>query len=902
MKIRILLLTAILIVVTSKLYSQTNPSPFNLQNGDYSFQGWAFASMQGKYPGNGSTGLDTITGVIEGASAANMVFWRTGTQDPTLAAIAASDYTGTYNLGSGARVNGHDTLGASFINTGTSGNLGMWVLALNTTGRSNINLSYVMRTITPNPRIYKVRLQYRISPDSSWNDYNPLAEYESNTVAGHSENFGPLVLPAECNDKPNVQLRWFYYYISGSGARSQIALDDIFVTSSASGGVAQKFAIASVNNGVYPTAGVPFSILVQAQDNNGDVQNVIANTSFNIAIETGTGTLGGTLNGTINAGTSSVTVSGITYSPAQNGVSLRAFRTAGDNLNPGFSSLFDVLPPASKLAFVTTGSDSSSWRQIVVQALRPNDELDPTFTGEVQLSVANGPGVLLGDVTVNAIGGIATFKQVRFAEGGTYSLNASSGGLAQAISDSFALVAVKADVLPRFMQGLSGTNNLRTPFAYRLTLTGLAPNVTYRAVNQIVVSTTDGLSTNGAGNVIYPSNTGDFSRSSSPGFVNPGTYLEFTSDAQGSYSGWFITEPSGNARFAAGGYVFIRIRLNDGAGSTTPNKWVTTCDSVQVINYGVENNQQSGTGVWGNSNADSKTFVMVYDNVEGNGRPLSGTFVENDGSANTAANGYAPFYSDSVNSVVGAYGLIVPNNLPNGIRRVENRSLTTGNVIIAATDTDGNWTDGPNTVNPTGGSANPIYFSATVAPIPVELVSFSASTNGNIVSLNWETASETQNFGFEIERSVDNLTWTRIGFVDGAGNSTTLRTYSYSDNYTLSGIVNYRLKQLDFDGTYAYSDVINIELNPVEFALMQNYPNPFNPSTVIKFSLAQDAKVLLTVYNVIGEKVALLLNNDLKAGTHQVEFNASYLTSGIYFYELKTNKGFESMKKMMLVK
>ena len=191
--------------------------------------------------------------------------------------------------------------------------------------------------------------------------------------------------------------------------------------------------------------------------------------------------------------------------------------------------------------------------------------------------------------------------------------------------------------------------------------------------------------------------------------------------------------------------------------------------------------------------------------------------------------------------------------------------------------------------------------------IPVELTAFSASVAGTNVELNWTTATETNNQGFEIERSKDNISFNNIGFVPGFGTTTEPKSYSYTDQSVNSGKYYYRLKQVDFDGSINYSDVVEVDVSlPTNFALEQNYPNPFNPSTSIQFSLPVDAQVTIGVYNLVGEKVAEVASGNFAAGSHKVTFNASTLTSGIYFYQLDATgidgKTFSSVKKMTLMK
>ncbi len=151
--------------------------------------------------------------------------------------------------------------------------------------------------------------------------------------------------------------------------------------------------------------------------------------------------------------------------------------------------------------------------------------------------------------------------------------------------------------------------------------------------------------------------------------------------------------------------------------------------------------------------------------------------------------------------------------------------------------------------------------------IPVELTSFTANAiNGN-VELNWQTATEVNNQGFEIERRTETSEFRTIGFVEGNGTTTEPRSYSYLDKTVEQGVTYYRLKQIDFDGTYAYSDVVEVNATgPLSFDLSQNYPNPFNPSTIIKYSIPESGNVKLSVYNLVGEEVAVLVNGFSQAG------------------------------------
>ena len=187
--------------------------------------------------------------------------------------------------------------------------------------------------------------------------------------------------------------------------------------------------------------------------------------------------------------------------------------------------------------------------------------------------------------------------------------------------------------------------------------------------------------------------------------------------------------------------------------------------------------------------------------------------------------------------------------------------------------------------------------------LPVELTSFIANVNNGLVNLNWATATEINNQGFEVQRrlaSEDNFV--TVGHVNGNGTTTEQKEYSFVDQPSQQGQYYYRLKQIDFNGTFAYSNEVFAEIKaPVAFALEQNYPNPFNPSTRISFSLAEPTFVKLAVYNLLGEVVQVLKNEQMNSGTYNITFDASSLPSGMYLYKIETSQ-FSSIRKMMLMK
>ena len=187
--------------------------------------------------------------------------------------------------------------------------------------------------------------------------------------------------------------------------------------------------------------------------------------------------------------------------------------------------------------------------------------------------------------------------------------------------------------------------------------------------------------------------------------------------------------------------------------------------------------------------------------------------------------------------------------------------------------------------------------------LPVELSSFTSAINKRDVTLRWSTASETNNSNFEIERSSVNGSYSKVGSVAGNGTVSSTSNYFFTDRNLSSGNYSYRLKQIDFNGSFEYFN-LNNEVNvgiPSKFELSQNYPNPFNPSTTINFDIPSDGKVSIKLFDMSGKEVAVLVNEVKTAGYYSVNFNASSLSSGIYFYNI-TADNFTSTKKMTLIK
>ena len=290
-------------------------------------------------------------------------------------------------------------------------------------------------------------------------------------------------------------------------------------------------------------------------------------------------------------------------------------------------------------------------------------------------------------------------------------------------------------------------------------------------------------------------------------------------------------------------------------------------------------------------------------------------------SKTTAASG-GIFYGDSVYTTNATYVIVLKYTFNTGSTTDDEVSLFVFNGVIPSTEPSpyvgpitGTATDiadiGRFALRQGTAASSPDLFVDGIYTetswnnnvLPVELSSFTSIINNRNVTLNWATSTETNNSVFEIERSVVNGSWSKVGNV--AGNGTTLNghSYSFTDRNLASGNYSYRLKQIDFNGNFEYFN-LNNEVNigiPAKFDLSQNYPNPFNPSTTINFDLPTDGKVSVKLFDMSGKEVAVLVNEIKTAGYYSVNFNASSLSSGVYFYNI-TADNFTATKKMMLVK
>ncbi len=356
----------------------------------------------------------------------------------------------------------------------------------------------------------------------------------------------------------------------------------------------------------------------------------------------------------------------------------------------------------------------------------------------------------------------------------------------------------------------------------------------------------------------------------------------------------------------------------------------TWIGKINIYHNSIEIAPTLSTGrhaIIGTPTTSSATF-NIYNNIFSNKQSSAvsyGIYWSNTPSGTSILKSdYNDIYMVDTLGYVGRYTATNYRHLPNWVAATTLDSSSVNNAVTFVSSTDLHLTGASNgdldlAALPIGWITTDIDGEARVnsrvymgadegsVVIPVELTSFAAVSTTEGVRLNWSTATETNNKGFEIQRSSDNTTFESLTFVDGNGTTAEQHNYSFVDNSIVNGKAYYRLKQVDFDGSYNYSNTIAVDLTmPVVFNLSQNYPNPFNPSTVINFSVPTASKVMVKIFDILGREVLTLTNQDYAAGRYNLEFNASDLASGTYIYTINANgidgSKYQSVKKMMLIK
>jgi len=411
--------------------------------------------------------------------------------------------------------------------------------------------------------------------------------------------------------------------------------------------------------------------------------------------------------------------------------------------------------------------------------------------------------------------------------------------------------------------------------------------------------------------VLYFADFGNLYRTASASTVTPATWTAMTG-VNGATTGDIRSMATTRGPYTAGSKLYIGTsdakiyRLNnprDVSAATSPvnitggampigavvsSIAVNPIDDKQIIvtfsNYGV-------SSIWFTS--DASVAAPVWSAVEGN---ISLPSIRSSAIVNCTGSPIE-FY---VGTSVGLWGTIALSGAATVWEREGSSSIK-----LAVTSSLAYRSSDKGLLIGTHG--NGMFRTIIDCTLPVELASFSANVNTNNVTLNWTTNSELNNSGFDIERKLpDNSEWKKLGNIAGNGTTNESHSYSFTDKNLNSGVYNYRLKQIDYNGSYQYHNLSNEVMVgiPNKFELSQNYPNPFNPVTKIDFALPYDGKISLVVFDMAGREIQRLVNNTQTSGYYSVKFDGTNFSSGVYFYRIEVSgqNNFVDTKKMLLVK
>lgn len=678
----------------------TYPSAHNLGSGPYTFTDWASTNAAGTYP-------------------PNMIFHRYGITDGQLATPESIDYILGYAQPSGIKVNGLGANGIEFVNSSATQSVGMAVVALNTVNRSTIRVNFSAQFTawngtapTPPRREWGIRLQYLI-PGNNWTDVvdglgNPVEYVTTGKNPLHPvETFSNVALPAAIENQSLVYVRWKYYWIGavGGGSRPQVRLDDISITSNAASIIPTKLVIPSISPSTVSSTS-PFNVFVQAQDNNGSSGNITQNTTFILSVFSGTGQLTGTVTGTIPAGQNSVTVTGVRYGTVENSVQIKASVTSGMTLTDAISAPFNVVQGATAISatdLVGKVHVNKPLRPFTISAVKPDATVDAGYLGTVTIAQTGGPGVVSGTLIRPFSNGITTFNDIRFSQVGTYTFTITGTNL-PAINHTVQVapaMTMTEMIVPRLIK--SNVANDRVPAFALVRFDNLMPNTQYRYITGAVTSSAPSATIGGGNNYHYDATTGTYLYSSNrtlASTASPATNSTFiTGPNETSRVVWLNLVPTSNAAFAANATMYWRVIMNDHPIIGYQADTMHTTSFTTPINLGA--GAGDATGIYDSqSGLAQRTFVLLYDNEAGTGRPISSAHVQDDGTLSDTVT-FAQFFKN-LDNVPTSWATIIPNNFPGGVKRVEHRDMQ-GNLVKHWTDVDGVWA-GVNTIFPNRGS------------------------------------------------------------------------------------------------------------------------------------------------------------------------------------------------------
>jgi hypothetical protein len=394
-------------------------------------------------------------------------------------------------------------------------------------------------------------------------------------------------------------------------------------------------------------------------------------------------------------------------------------------------------------------------------------------------------------------------------------------------------------LVPQYCQGVTPTNNNRVVCWFWMEISGLIPGATYRyytTMDTINASPTS----NGAGvPVLINAISGTIRRTTNPSLTNPMNYDSLIAGNSGMYAGWFAVDASGNGRYTPGNTIYPLFVMNNGTpgSSTIAYRLLATAHPITVLNFGATVSPTTGTALYDSLDAVSKNFICAYDNTTATGRPISIGIVEDDGLDLYAVSSTANFYQTLVDTLNGHWGVIIPNDLPNGIRSLEERSFANGSPIDTVMDADGWWCSGVNTVNMTGGNAGS-YLNST----------FSLTASATIPDTVWVNLSA--NFNATTNAPFASVTWDFGDASTGTGTSTT-HTYTAPGVVTVTCVVSTG----GCSDTIWHNVIVMLGMSTPRIVQLGYSVSPNPSSGVFNVTSTSSVEKDIQVYDVLGNVV-----------------------------------------------
>jgi hypothetical protein len=504
-------------------------------------------------------------------------------------------------------------------------------------------------------------------------------------------------------------------------------------------------------------------------------------------------------------------------------------------------------------------------RQTATAAIAPADGViytTPTSTGSGNAVWYSGAGT--GPVTVTGLSAGTNYTVQVYEYNGTAGNNkynvatatnnpaaTSTTGISSSIQQGY----FTAEAAPLY----AGKSTFKLPYVYIATVSGLAPSTTYRYYGQAAATTDFGTTNTVAGTLIlndYTNGTPSFYTASTGSLSTVGSYGKFTTDATGKFTGTFGFFASSNARFDSANLVFPTITMGLDTGVSAIKYRFALNQSITMLSFATSG-VNTGSLIKGTSSALPNNVVALWKSEDGSSlvaaRPLSMTLVENSGATVLGLNAL-------YDSTDGSWNAIIPNDLANGVRLIQQFNVN-GTIVGCNADADGTW-GSTVTVNPSTGITSMLQINAADAPLstgscfgilPIKLNSFAVQKSGNTSRLTWSTSQEINSKEFAIERSTNNATWTTIATIPAAGNSTTKLSYNFTDITPAKGINFYRLKLVDVNNKFSNSDIRSVLFSNADVVLIT--PNPASSFVNIYMSKNNNSLTQIIVTDANGKLV-----------------------------------------------